>query len=63
MAELVGLISSVITISQAVTEVVTRAKSIYRAQEEFDELQVSTSKGVSQYVGYHSYLSISIGTT
>ena len=49
MAELIGLIASVITISQAVTEVIKRAKSIYRAQEEFEELQASRSRRLPQY--------------
>jgi hypothetical protein len=45
MLDPVGLIASVITIAQVVTEGVKRAKTCYRAQEEFEALQVSVTIG------------------
>ena len=53
MAEVIGLIATVITISQAVTEGIQRARSIYRAQEEFEELQASRSRLLPQHAGLY----------
>ena len=39
MAEVVGLIASVLTVGHGVVEAVKCAKSIYRAQQEFETLQ------------------------
>jgi hypothetical protein len=41
MLDIVGLIASVITIAQVVTEAVDLAKTFYRAPQEFEALQAS----------------------
>ena len=41
MAEAIGVISGVLTVSCALGEAINQAKSLYRAQEEFNVLQVS----------------------
>ena len=46
MADVIGLIASVVNIAQGVTAAIKLARTLYRAQEEFDELQVSIENGV-----------------
>jgi hypothetical protein len=41
MAELLGLISSVVTVAQLATETVKHTKSFLQAHEEFEALQAS----------------------